>query len=134
LVAFHEDRLVVDDRLVLVQMLDERHDAAFVLELVALAVALVIDGDEDAAVEERELTQPLRQRIEAVFDALENLRIGLEGHLRSTLLCRAGHFERLDRRAALVALLVDLPVAPDLEIEALRKRVDDRHADAVQTA
>ena len=39
-----------------------------------------------------------------------------------------------DRRAALVALLVDLAVAPDFEVERLRQRVDDRHADAVQAA
>ena len=39
-----------------------------------------------------------------------------------------------DRRAALVALLVHLAVAPDLELEPLRQRVDDRHADAVQAA
>ena len=38
------------------------------------------------------------------------------------------------RRAALVALLVDLAVAPDLEIERFGQRVDDRDADAVQTA
>ena len=39
-----------------------------------------------------------------------------------------------ERRAALVALLVDLAVAPDLELEPLGQRVDDRHADAVQAA
>ena len=38
------------------------------------------------------------------------------------------------RRAALVGLLVDLAVAPDLELQQLRQRVDDRDADAVQTA
>ena len=43
-VALHEDRLVVDVRLVLVQVLDERDDAAVVLELVRLAVALVVDA------------------------------------------------------------------------------------------
>ena len=134
LVALHEDRLVVDDRLVLVQVLDERDDAAFVLELVALAVALVVDGDEDAAVEERELAQALRQRVEAVLGGLEDLRVGLERDLRAAPLRRAGDLEVGDRRAALVALLVDLAVAPDLEVEPLRQRVDDRHADAVQAA
>ena len=39
-----------------------------------------------------------------------------------------------ERVAALVALLVDLAVAPDLEIEPLRQRVHDRDADAVQAA
>ena len=37
-------------------------------------------------------------------------------------------------RAALVALLVDLAVAPDFEVERLGQRVDDRDADAVQPA
>ena len=44
LLAPHVDRLVVDGRLALVQILDERDDAAFVEELVALAVALVVDA------------------------------------------------------------------------------------------
>ena len=38
------------------------------------------------------------------------------------------------RRAALVALLVDLAVAPDLDVERFGKRVHDRDADAVQAA
>ena len=49
------DGLVVEHRLVLVQVLDELADAAVVLELVALAGALVGDGDAQAGVEEREL-------------------------------------------------------------------------------
>ena len=134
LVALHEDRLLVDDRLVLVQVLDERDDAAFVLELVALPVALVVDGDEDAAVQERELAQPLRQRVEAVLGRLEDLRVGLERDLRAAALRRPGDLELAGRSAALVALLVDLPVAPDLEVEPLGQRVDHRHADAVQAA
>ena len=93
LLALHEDRLVVDDRLVLVQVLDERDDAAFVLELVALAVALVVDRDEDAAVQERELAQALRERVEAVFRRLEDLRVGLERDLRAAALRGAGDLE-----------------------------------------
>ena len=52
LVAFHEDRPLVDDRLVLVQMLHERDDATFVLETMALAISLVVDRDENPAIEE----------------------------------------------------------------------------------
>ena len=101
LVALHEDRLVVDERLVLVQVLDERDDAAFVLKLVALAVALVVDRDEDAAVEERELAKALRQRVEAVFDRFENLRVWLERDFGAAALRRAGDLaaRRRDRRA-----------------------------------
>ena len=133
-VALHEDRLLVDDRLVLVQVLDEGDDAAFVLEPVVLPVALVVDRDEDAAVQKGQLTKALRQRVEAVFGGLEDLRVRLEGDLRATPLRRAGDLERAGRSAALVALLIDLAVPPDLQIETLGERVDHGHADAVQTA
>ena len=134
LLAVHVDRLVVDRRLVLVQILDEGDDPAFVEELVRLAVALVVERDGDAAVQERELAQPLRERVEAEFRRLEDLRVGLERDLGAALLGRAGDLEIALRRAALVALLVDLAVAPDLEIELFGQRVDDRDADAVQAA
>ena len=39
-----------------------------------------------------------------------------------------------ERLAALVTLLIDLPVAPDLDVQRLRQRVDDGDADAVETA
>ena len=93
-----------------------------------------VERDQEAGVQERELAQALRQRIEAEVRRLEDLRVGLEGDLGPALFGRAGR--RRDWRVglpALVRLLVDLFVAPDLEIETLRERIDDRHADAVQT-
>ena len=72
LVAAHVDRLLVHRRLVLVQVRDERDDAAFVVELVALAVALVVERDEHAAVQERQLAQALRQHVEAEDRRLED--------------------------------------------------------------
>src|SRR5688572_10772984 len=131
--AVHVDRLVVDRDLVLIQVLDERVDASLIQELVRFSVALVIDRDRDAAVEEGELAQALGQRVEAVFGGLEDLRVGLKGDLGAALLRRPRDFEPGRRIAALVALVVDLPVAPDLELEVLRQRVHDRDADAVQT-
>ena len=71
--AAHVDRLLVDEPLVLVEVLDERDDAAVVVELVVLPVALVVERDGDAGIEEGELAQPLRQRVEAELDGLENL-------------------------------------------------------------
>jgi hypothetical protein len=87
---------------------------------VALAVALVVDRDGDAAVEEGQLAQPLRERVEAVLGRLEDLRVRLEGDLRAALARRAGDLEVALGRAALVGLLVDLAVAPDLELEPSR--------------
>ena len=133
LLAPHVDRLVVDSDLVLVQVLDERNDAPLVLKLVALAIALIIQRDENARIQERQLAKPLGKRIEAEFDRFKNLGIRLEGDLGAPALCRARDLELARWLPALVALLVDLIVAPDLKVEFLRQRVDDRDADAVQT-
>ena len=108
-VAVHEHRLLVDDALVLVQVLDERDDAAVVVEAMALAgFALVVERDGDAGVEERELAQAAGERVEAEVDDLEDLRVGLERDLRAAALGRAGDGEIGERLAALVALLVRL--------------------------
>ena len=133
-IAAHVDRLLVDDAFVLVQVLDERDDAAVVMETMVLAVAFVVEGDGHAGVEERELAQALSERVEAELRRLEDLRVGLERDFRAALLRRAGDDKIGLRRPALVGLLVDLFVAPDLELEALGQRIDHRHADAVQAA
>ena len=106
LLAAHVDRLLVHGRLVLVQVLHERDDAAVVVEIVVLPVALVVERDDDAAVQEGQFAQALRQRVEAVDGGLEDLRVGLEGDLRAAPLGRAGDFEIGRRRAALIGLLV----------------------------
>src|SRR5438552_1144765 len=62
LLAVHVDRLLVDGGLVLVQVRHERDDAALVMELVRLAVALVVERNQHAAVQEGELPEPLRER------------------------------------------------------------------------
>src|SRR5262249_8588469 len=125
---------VVDRRLRAAQVADELDDAAAVVELVALLVALVLDRDLDALVEERELAQALRQGAEAVVTGLEDQRIVLEGDLGAALLRRAGLAQGLVRLAATEALEVDLAVTLDLALEILGERVHDRDADAVQTA
>ena len=133
-VALHVDRLFVDGALVLVQVLDERDDAAVVLELVALRFALVVERDENARVEKRQLAETLSERVEAELDGLEDVLVGTERDLGAALLRRPGCLDVGLRLPAMVLLLEDLPVAPDLEVELLRQRVDDRDADAVQSA
>ena len=59
---------------------------------------------------------------------------GLKVILRAAPLGDAGVDQRRLRRAALVALDVDVAVAPDLHVEPLGQRVHDRDADAVQSA
>ena len=131
--AVHHDWPVVHRCPVLVEELDELADAPFVQETVVLAVALVVDHDRHAGIQERQLTQALRQGLEAEFGDLEDRGVRLERDFRAALLRRAGHLEGRAWGAALIALLVDLAVAPDLELEPLRQGVDDRNADAVQS-
>ena len=102
-------------------MLDERDDAALVVEPVALAVALVVERDDEAGVQERELAQALGQRVEAEVGGLEDLRVRLEGDLVPRRLVVPVTEQVGQRGAALVGLLIDLIVAPDLQLEPLRR-------------
>ena len=84
--ALEVQHLRMDGRLVLVQVLDELDDAALVEEGVGALVALVLDDDLEAAVEEGQLPQPVRERVEGERGLLEDLRIGLEADDRAVLL------------------------------------------------
>jgi hypothetical protein len=55
--------LGVDWRLGTIEMLDERRQAAFVEKLVLFLAPFVFDGDLDAAIEKRQLAQPLGKNI-----------------------------------------------------------------------
>ena len=69
-----------------------------------------------------------------VLEGFEDLGVGLEADLRPAAVRLAGHRQIAGGRAALVRLLVDLLVAPDLQLERLRERVHHRDAHAVQAA
>src|SRR3989442_6758932 len=98
----------------------------------ALSVALVVERDQDAAVQKRKLTQPLRKRVEAEGRRLEYVRVRFECDFRSAPLGRAGDGDLLRWLSSLVTLLIDLAVPPDLEIQGFRQGVHHGHADAVQ--
>src|SRR4051794_10655590 len=129
-----EDRVVVQRRLVLVQILHERDDAAFVAELVMLLRAVVVNLDVHAGVEERQLAQALRERVVVHLGDGEDRRIRFEHDARAAFRRFLAALDRRDRNAALVSLTPDVAVAMDLELEPFGQEVDDRNADAVQTA
>ena len=83
----------------------------------ALGFALVVERDEDAGVQERELAKALCKRVEAELDRLENFLVGRKGDLGTALLGRAGDVEIGLRLSARVLLLEHLPVPPDFEVE-----------------
>src|SRR6185503_3214281 len=64
LLAFEEQDLRMDGRLVLIEVLDELDDAALVEEAVAALVALVLDDDLEALVQEGQFPQSIGQRVE----------------------------------------------------------------------
>src|SRR5579884_3636779 len=96
--------------LLVVEVLDEADDPAFVLEfpLARLLGPFVAQGDREAPVEKRELSQSLLQNVPVEIARLEDLRIRLEP------LVRPGPF----RRSELLQLLHRLAAfEPDLVFE-----------------
>src|SRR6267378_3754026 len=135
LLALEKHDLRMNRCFVLIQVFHELDDAALEEERVAAAVVLVLDDDLQPAVQERQLAQPVRQRVERELGDLEDRRIRLEsddGAVLARLL--AGRQRRGRHPALLVALGPHLAPAADLDIEPLAERVHDRDADAVQTA
>jgi len=83
-------------RLAAVEVLDEFGDTAGILEIVALGFAgfrvgcaLVSERDLESLVQERELAQSLRKRVEVVLGGGEDLFIGKKMDLGAALFCVA---------------------------------------------
>src|SRR5207244_3847287 len=94
--------------------------------------ALVDEVDSKVAGEERRLAEALGEGGVVEREFLEDLVVGEEGDRRAGLLARRSALQVALRRASLVVLGPDVAVAADLQMEALRQRVDDRDADAVE--
>src|SRR2546422_10706715 len=92
------------------------------------------DWSSDVCSSDLQLAQTVRERVEGERRLLEDRGVGLEADDRPGLLRGAGRGERRLRHAALVALRPLLALAPDLDLEPLAERVDDRDADAVEAA
>ena len=105
LLAAHVDRLLVDRRLVLVQVRRRtrrcRLRSGTCGSSPSRSSSSVI---EDAAVQERELAQALRERVEAEVDGFEDLRVRLERDFRAATLRGAGDLELVAGVSALVRL------------------------------
>jgi hypothetical protein len=126
------DRWLVERCAGAIQVLHEGDDPTLVAEVVALPAALVLDHDAQARVEEGELAQALREDVEGEIQRREGLRIGVEGDPGARLVGGADLFEGGIGLAAAIGLPPYASLAADLELEAIRERVDHRDADAVQ--
>src|SRR6266542_1950070 len=128
------EHLRMQHRLAAVHVLDEALHAAGILEVLALAVALVDQLDRDAVVEERQLSDALGEDLVVIFDAAERLDRRHEMDFGAATVGVADHGERCDGLAAAKLHLVHFAAAPDAKLQPVGKRVHDRHADPVQPA
>jgi hypothetical protein len=136
-VGFEVDGLIVQHRLPAVQMLDELRDAAAVQELVVLhrVHALIGQVDLQALVQERQLAQPLRQRVVIVGGFHHDRGIRLERDARAGF--PAGFARPQQRTFGMAAGKFHLPgitLAPDFQLQPLGERVYAAHAHAMQSA
>src|ERR1051326_7127648 len=129
------DRLGVDRVFVLAQVLDELGDAALELERLSLVVALVLERDVEARVEERQFAETVRHDVPLeLARQRENLRVGHEGDLGASRFRLADHRHLRYGFPALEPHVIDLSLALDLGLEPLAHGVHAFRADALQAA
>ena len=103
------------DDAVAVEVADEAGNAAFEVESLLPVVYFIDKGYFQAFIEISHLPQALAYRIEIVVDLGEYFFIGEEGSRSAGALGFADYLYRRYRHAALVFLVVDLAVAPDID-------------------
>ncbi len=135
LLVLDEDRGLVEDHLVPVEVLHEGADAPGVHEIVGVARPLVRDADVHALVQVAELTQALAQGLEAeVQDVVEDLGIGHEAHAGAPAGRGADHRQGGVGLALAEGHGVLLAVLPDREPELAGEGVHAGHAHPVEAA
>ena len=114
------DHAVVDWRLVTIEVLDERLDAALILKRVLSLRALVDQANAHARVQKRQLAKPLCQDVEVKLDIRERVAARLEANCGARALTVADRAEWRFRLPVLVFLLMDLAIAMDGQHEVFR--------------
>ena len=112
-------------------------DAAleFVDDFFGRLKALVAENHRDAAVQKGKLPQALGKHVKVVGGGfLENALVALPADDRAVLVGVADDFHLCLRHAALVLLVVDMPVAVNGRLKPVGKRVHAGDAYAVQAA
>ena len=135
LLPVDDDRLGMEHLLVAAQLPYELLDAGRVKEHLLLLVALVLQGNLHAGIQERQLAQAIGQNIELEFGGdRENGRIRFEGDERARVFGLADHAELLGRHPARKFHRIHFSIARNLDLEPIGERVHALGADAVQTA
>ena len=132
--AAHDDGLGREQLLAVVEVLDELVHAALVMVRPGLALRLVDEDELEPGDQEGHLAEAIAERLGRERHIVEDRRVGLEGDGGAALFSRRAAGEIGDGDAALKTLVPFAPVAADGDFQPLGERVDDRNADAVQTA
>src|SRR6476620_6496233 len=131
------ERPVVNGSTVPVDVAHERDDTALEVEGHLLIITLVAQRQPEPLGQVGSLAEPLHKCVVVVLEARDEDRgVGQESGRRAALVLarRSDHLDRRVGNAALVGLLVDLAVAPNLDLHPVGERVDDGRADAMETA
>src|ERR1700730_816317 len=134
LLAFHEDRRIVEGALAAVEVLDEFSNTTGKTKFSGFFRAFVGERDLETFVEEGVLTQACGEGIVAEDGLFENAGIRMERHSSAGFAGLAGLLQLGGGLAFFIALFPDGTVALNFEFEFIRKRIDDGDADAVETA
>ena len=137
-----ENRPIDQRGLGAVEIAHKRFETPLIVEILALGLGVTQVGEQDvhARVEKGVLAQAMLDRRVVEFDHGEGFGRGREGDLGPTLDAaiddRRGAYDLERRDHVAVAEFDEMlkPVAPDAQKEPRRQRVDDRDADAVQSA
>ena len=109
-------------------------DVGAVLGGVGRVLALVLQHQLEALVEERHLAEPGLERLVGVVGGLEDRVAGVERGGGAGVLGLLVTLQRGVRHAIGEALGPAVAVAPDVDVEARAERIDHRHTDSVQPA
>ena len=128
----------------LVEVFDERLHAALIFEdrLIGLGVALIAEDDLHAGVQEGQLAQAVLQRLAVIIGLGEGRRRGEEAHGGAGIglaIVAVRGLAPLDQGRLHAAPLdeadpVFLAIAVNGQLQPVRQRVHDGHADAVKAA
>jgi hypothetical protein len=135
--AVNRDRVRDERCLGAVEPLHERRDAAFIIEVMflALVMAFVSQDNADARIEKRQLAVAMLEPVEVEFGNLERGRAGQEGNLGALLpFGLADNLERRNSVSVCEAHVMLFVIAPDGQIKEFAERVHDRDANAVEAA
>ncbi len=129
-----EEDHVVQHVAALVQRFDKLLNAALVMELFLLADPFVAKPHLESGIQVRHFAQIAGDSVVFEFDLGKDRGVRRKGGLGASEFGRAALLDFALRNAAFVALEINRAVLADLDLEFLAERVDDRRADAMQTA